>query len=33
LRPCFSALKALFEQFFSLDIFDFPKMYRYGDFS
>jgi transposase len=33
LRPCFSALKDLFEQFFSLDIFDFPKMYLYGDFS
>lgn len=33
LRPCFPALKALFEQFFRLEIFDFSKMYRYGSFS
>jgi transposase len=33
LRPCFKALKALFEQFFRLEVFDFPKMHRYGSFS
>lgn len=33
LRPCFAALKALFEQFFRLDTFDFPKMHQYGQFS
>jgi len=33
LCPCFSALKALFEQFFRLEVFDFPKMHRYGSFS
>lgn len=33
LKPCFTALKALFEQFFRLDIFDFPKMHQYGQFS
>lgn len=30
LKPCFAGLKALFEQFLSLELFDFPKMYRYG---
>jgi transposase len=33
LRPCFTALKALFEQFFRLEVFDFPKMHQYGSFS
>lgn len=33
LKPCFAALKALFEQFFRLEIFDFPKLYMYGRFS
>jgi transposase len=33
LRPCFSALKALFEQFCSLNTFDFPKLHMYGQFS
>lgn len=33
LKPCFSALQALFEQFFTLDIFDFPKLHMYGCFS
>lgn len=33
LRPSFNALKALFEQFFHLDTFDFPKLYMYGKFS
>jgi hypothetical protein len=33
LKPCFSALKALFEQFFTLEIFDFPKLHMYGNFS
>lgn len=33
LKPCFSALKALFERFFTLDIFDFPKLHMYGNFS
>lgn len=33
LKPCFTALKALFEQFFTLDIFDFPKLHMYGSFS
>ena len=33
LRPCFAALKKLFEQFCSLDIFDFPKLHMYGQFS
>jgi transposase len=33
LRPCFKALKALFEQFFRLEVFDFPKMHQYGSFS
>lgn len=32
-RPCFKALKALFEQFFTLDTFDFPKLYMYGNLS
>lgn len=32
-RPCFKALKVLFEQFFTLDTFDFPKLYMYGQFS
>ena len=32
LRPGFGALKALFEQFFCLERFDFPKMNRYGPF-
>ncbi len=32
-RPCFKALKALFEQFFTLDTFDFPKLYMYGKLS
>jgi hypothetical protein len=26
-------MKALFEQFYSLDIFDFPKVHMYGQFS
>ena len=33
LKPCFSALKALFERFFTLDIFDFPKLHMHGNFS
>jgi hypothetical protein len=33
LKPCFAALKALFEQFFTLDVFDFPKLHMYGSFS
>lgn len=33
LRPCFTALQALFEQFFRLEVFDFPKMHQYGSFS
>jgi len=33
LKPCFSAFKALFEQFFTLDVFDFPKLHMYGSFS
>jgi transposase len=33
LKPCFAAMKALFEQFYSLDIFDFPKVHMYGQFS
>ena len=33
LRSCFAALKALFEQFFTLELFDFPKRHMYGDFS
>lgn len=33
LCPSFPALKALFEQFFRLDTFDFPKLHRYGSFS
>jgi transposase len=33
LRPCFAALKALFEQYCSLDVFDFPKLHMYGCFS
>jgi transposase len=31
LCPPFNALKALFEQFFTLDTFDFPKLYMYGN--
>jgi transposase len=30
LRPSFPALKAIFEQFFTLEIFDFPKLHMYG---
>lgn len=33
LRPSFSGLKALFAQFFTLEIFDFPKVHLYGSFS
>jgi transposase len=33
LCPSFHALKALFTQFFSFDIFDFPKLNLYGSFS
>ena len=33
LRPSFTGLKALFEQFFAIETFDFPKMHRYGTFS
>ena len=33
LRPNFSGLKALFEQYFSIETFDFPKLYMYGHFS
>lgn len=33
LRPCFKALKALFELYCSLDRFDYPKLYMYGRFS
>ena len=33
LKPSFRGLKALFEQFCTLEIFDFPKMYMYGKFS
>lgn len=33
LRPGFTALKALFEQFFRLEVFDFPKIHKYGSFS
>lgn len=33
LKPSFAGLKALFEQFCALEIFDFPKMHRYGKFS
>lgn len=32
-QPSFSAIKALFELFFTLDIFDFPKVHMYGSFS
>lgn len=32
-QPSFSALKALFELFFTLDTFDFPKIHMYGRFS
>lgn len=32
-KPSFSHIKQLFELFFSLDIFDFPKMHMYGNFS
>ena len=32
LKPCFSALKAIFEQFFTLEVFDFPKLHMYGSF-
>jgi transposase len=32
LKPCFAALKALFEQFFTLDVFNFPKLHMYGSF-
>jgi hypothetical protein len=27
---CFSALKAIFEQFFRLSVLNFPKMHQYG---
>lgn len=33
LCPCFAALKAIFEQFFRLEVFDFEKMNEYGVFS
>ena len=33
LKPSFTGLKALFEQFCALEIFDFPKMHMYGTFS
>lgn len=33
LQPSFTGLKALFEKFFELEVFDFPKLYRYGTFS
>lgn len=33
LKPCFSALKAMFEQFFTIEVFDFPKLHMYGSFS
>ena len=33
LKPSFIGLKALFEQFCALEIFDFPKMHMYGTFS
>lgn len=33
LKPSFSGLKALFEQFLSLETFCFPKMNTYGTFS
>lgn len=33
LRPSFTGLKVLFEQFFAIETFDFPKMNRYGTFS
>jgi transposase len=32
-RPSFSGLKALFELFFTLETFDFPKIHMYGCFS
>jgi hypothetical protein len=33
LKPSFSGIKALFEQFLSLETFCFEKMYAYGTFS
>lgn len=33
LKPCFAGLKALFEQFLDISLFDFPKMYHYGKVS
>ncbi|MGB3292088.1 MAG: IS630 family transposase [Phormidesmis sp.] len=33
LKPSFSGLKALFEQYLSLETFSFPKMNTYGTFS
>ena len=33
LKPSFKGLKFLFEQFLSLELFDFPKMNMYGSFS
>lgn len=33
LKPSFTGLKALFEQFCALELFDFPKMHMYGTFS
>jgi len=33
LKPSFIGLKALFEKFCALEIFDFPKMHMYGTFS
>ncbi len=33
LRPSFAGLKALFEQYCSLELFDYPKLYMYGRFS
>jgi len=33
LKPCFKAMKAIFEDFFKLEVFDFPKMHQYGPHS
>ena len=33
LKPSFNGIKYLFEQFLSLETFDFPKMHSYGSFS
>ncbi|EDX83844.1 hypothetical protein S7335_4533 [Synechococcus sp. PCC 7335] len=33
LKPSFKGVKFLFEQFLSLEVFDFPKMHMYGSFS